>query len=442
MWLASCQPTTRAAVDVDDEAEEQQALPAAQVGEVGRPRARSATTREVRWTRSGLRRAVGSAIVVRHGLPPLGALDPCARISRRTRSRPTGWPVLRTPCRGAGSRRRSSWRHGPRGSAPSGRSSSTAGPSAGRWRGGSRRTPTRPGSCRSARRRSGRDGSRCSGSPRSVLVELLREKHRSGLQDLIRAAQLEVLGAQPAGSSRSCARRQIRALARVGLVLTDLLAQRLRMHPEIRRDMRDRPLALQRKPDTALESTHLDTSSVWPSGREDLLSARTFVLASEVSVEPSLAELRIVARARCHQPHPRLHRPPGARRGQNHARSDPLPQALPHPPRLATPPAAPPGPRNTAPPHQILDIEATREQHCRERAGAALRRSQPRTGGRGRAASQSRRAAQPVITKGCGFHTAALRRTADQSHGDARWSGVTAGRKLVRTRDNLHVGCV
>jgi hypothetical protein len=32
-----------------------------------------------------------------------------------------------------------------------------------------------------------------------------------------------------------------------------------------------------------------------------------------------------------------------------------------------------------------------------------------------------------VIAEGCGFHTAALRRTADQSHGHARWSGVTAG---------------
>ena len=44
---------------------------------------------------------------------------------------------------------------------------------------------------------------------------------------------------------------------------------------------------------------------------------------------------------------PGLHRPPPRRR-QDHPRSDPLPQALPRPPRLATAPAAPPRPRNTA----------------------------------------------------------------------------------------------
>jgi transposase len=43
----------------------------------------------------------------------------------------------------------------------------------------------------------------------------------------------------------------------------------------------------------------------------------------------------------------RLHRPTLQRR-QDHPRSHPLPQALPRPPRLATPPAAPPRTRNTA----------------------------------------------------------------------------------------------
>ena len=51
--------------------------------------------------------------------------------------------------------------------------------------------------------------------------------------------------------------------------------------------------------------------------------------------------------------HPRLHRPPPQRR-QEHPRSDPLPQALPHPPRLATAATAPPGARNDAPPINFL----------------------------------------------------------------------------------------
>jgi hypothetical protein len=43
----------------------------------------------------------------------------------------------------------------------------------------------------------------------------------------------------------------------------------------------------------------------------------------------------------------RLHRAAPSGR-QDHPRSHPLPQALPRPPRLATPPTAPPRPRNTA----------------------------------------------------------------------------------------------
>ena len=48
--------------------------------------------------------------------------------------------------------------------------------------------------------------------------------------------------------------------------------------------------------------------------------------------------------------HARLHRPP-TRRRQEHPRSDPLPQALPRPPRLAPPPAAPS--RTRTPPSPI-----------------------------------------------------------------------------------------
>ena len=77
-------------------------------------------------------------------------------------------------------------------------------------------------------------------------------KHRRGLQDLVRAAQLIVLGAQPADLLPLLRARQIRALAAIGLVLTDPLSQRLRMHPEIRRYLSDRPLRLKRQPDPPL----------------------------------------------------------------------------------------------------------------------------------------------------------------------------------------------
>jgi transposase len=55
----------------------------------------------------------------------------------------------------------------------------------------------------------------------------------------------------------------------------------------------------------------------------------------------------IVTRARCH-PATQDYIARRPRRRQDHPRSHPLPQALPRPPRLATPPAAPSRPRNTA----------------------------------------------------------------------------------------------
>ena len=60
----------------------------------------------------------------------------------------------------------------------------------------------------------------------------------------------------------------------------------------------------------------------------------------------------IVTRARCHAPDARLHRPQTQRR-QEHPRRDPLPQALPRPPRQAPAPAAPPD-RRTLPSDQFL----------------------------------------------------------------------------------------
>src|SRR4051812_12585725 len=97
---------------------------------------------------------------------------------------------------------------------------------------------------------------RCSSMNAVTSVGLSRapwRKHRGGLQDFIRAPQLVVLATQPTDLLALGARRQIRSRAAVSLVLTDLLAQRLRMHPEIGRDVRDRPLALQRQADASLD---------------------------------------------------------------------------------------------------------------------------------------------------------------------------------------------
>jgi hypothetical protein len=79
---------------VDDEAEEHDALPAAQVGEVRQPQLSGRCALKSRLTRSGLRVAAGSAIVVRHGLPRrLAPWIAWVRIRRLTRSRPTSSPA-------------------------------------------------------------------------------------------------------------------------------------------------------------------------------------------------------------------------------------------------------------------------------------------------------------------------------------------------------------
>jgi hypothetical protein len=101
-----------------------------------------------------------------------------------------------------------------------------------------------PASCRSARPRSGHDARRRSGSPRSVWVELLGKKHRSGLQDLVRAPQLEVLLAKPLDLLTLLTRRQIGPQSLVGLRLTHPLAQRLLVDAQVIGDMDDRAAAL------------------------------------------------------------------------------------------------------------------------------------------------------------------------------------------------------
>ncbi len=150
-----------AAVGVDHEAEEHQALPAAQIGEVGEPHLIRPGRLELALHRSGLRIAEGSARVVRHGLPRrLAPCSPfcasavrhgCARPARRSAAAPSTSAVShrRSSCARVALRSRRAAAHPPQ-----------PGLSAGRWLAGSRRTPTRPGSRRSARPRNARDAPR------------------------------------------------------------------------------------------------------------------------------------------------------------------------------------------------------------------------------------------------------------------------------------------
>jgi hypothetical protein len=86
-----------AAESVDHEREEDEPFPAAQVGEVGDPSSFGRAALKSRWTRSGRRRASGSGVVVRQGLPrrfaPWIAL---VFISRCTRQRGTCSPARRS----------------------------------------------------------------------------------------------------------------------------------------------------------------------------------------------------------------------------------------------------------------------------------------------------------------------------------------------------------
>jgi hypothetical protein len=83
-----------AAEGVDDEGEEHQALPAAQIGEVGHPQLVGPAGGEVAldqvWPALGVRVRAGGAPRL---AAALGALDARRRIRRLTRSRPTSTPA-------------------------------------------------------------------------------------------------------------------------------------------------------------------------------------------------------------------------------------------------------------------------------------------------------------------------------------------------------------
>jgi hypothetical protein len=94
MWLANCQPTIRrlnasiTKLKNTTPSQQRRYVKSASHSASGRSALKS------RLTRSGLRAAAGSEIVVRHGLPRrLAPWIPLTRISRLTRSRPTCSPA-------------------------------------------------------------------------------------------------------------------------------------------------------------------------------------------------------------------------------------------------------------------------------------------------------------------------------------------------------------
>ena len=239
------------------QSEEHQPFPAPEVGQIGDPQLVRRAGREVALHEIGP--AVGQR--VRSGGPPrlaapLGALDtvgahqplhPAAR-------HPLAFPEQRLPgapiavglvVGGVDLADPAEQAARPRPPGPSARPAPV----------GSRRTPTRPGSGRSARPRSRLavlvDDTR---SLRSVWVELAREKQRRRLQDLVRPAQLVVLLAQTAGPLRAPASSTGPGAAPLSAsACRTFLRKRLRVHAEVARDLRDRPLALQRKTNASLD---------------------------------------------------------------------------------------------------------------------------------------------------------------------------------------------
>ncbi len=158
------------AVGVEDEGEEDESFPAAQVGAVSDPELVRAAGGEVALdeVRPPLRLRVGPGGAPRLAAPlrtddPVALHQPLHPAARDLARRRDG-----APSTSAGSHRRSSWPHAARGS---GRAAARPRPlerGGERCVVGSRRTPTRPASCRSARPRSGHDARRRSGSPRSA----------------------------------------------------------------------------------------------------------------------------------------------------------------------------------------------------------------------------------------------------------------------------------
>jgi hypothetical protein len=86
-----------------------------------------------------------------------------------------------------------------------------------------------------------------------VWIELAREKHAGGLQDLIRTAQLGHLTAQGFDLLALLAAQHVLAPALIGFCLADVFTERLRLDAEVSRDMRDRTPRLEHQTRPAVQ---------------------------------------------------------------------------------------------------------------------------------------------------------------------------------------------
>jgi hypothetical protein len=206
-------------------------LPAAQNVKSHTRKAFGRSAVKSRPTRSSGPSASGSLLVVRHGCPrrfapgsharPSAAAPGSARHARRRAPAPSTSACTRTP---------RSCARALRGSPPA----------AAHPRSLSRTAHRRPAG-KSGRRHAQGPADRLDPEALAMLLDirahLVRSlssslaKHRSGLGDLVRSAQLLVLLRQPADLLTLLAPEQIRPLAAVGLRLAHTLTQRLRMDP-------------------------------------------------------------------------------------------------------------------------------------------------------------------------------------------------------------------
>ncbi len=276
-----------AAVDVDDEAKNTSAFPAAQVGEVRDPELVAAGGAEVALRRgraAAAPRVRGSwCATACRGAWRLGSR--CVRISRCD---PVAADLLAgahaAPSTSGGSRRRSSWRRAARGSGRAAARPRRRRASAGRWRAGSRRTPTRPGSGRSARPRS---APRCSSMNALTSVGAGRapsRKTRDAAFKISLARRSSKFSLPQALDLLALlSRRQIRTQPLVRLDLAHALAQRLRTaaRDPPRRARSDGPT---RTPAASPRSNNSDR--VLPRPRHHRLSSRRKTRRSKSPSKP------------------------------------------------------------------------------------------------------------------------------------------------------------
>jgi hypothetical protein len=86
-----------------------------------------------------------------------------------------------------------------------------------------------------------------------VWIELAREKHAGGLQDLVRSAQLRDLAPQRFDLITLLAAQDVFAPALVSFGLPNVFAERLALDPEILSDVRDRTPGLEHQTRPAVQ---------------------------------------------------------------------------------------------------------------------------------------------------------------------------------------------